>query len=158
MRLLAFGSHVTSRNRGSFQKQERKPWERGYSCETCRSDLSSILKIILCYCFYTIRSCRPVPLWLRKPFSPKSYSLDSITCKSKILIEGYSYCLHVSSKLFFIQCTRILLLILILIACLCGKCAIIYMLCRSPNMTIWRYKNVFTLIMYALCQMDTVSR
>ena len=47
MRLLAFGSHVTSRNRGSFSKQERKPWERGYFCETCRSDLSSILKINL---------------------------------------------------------------------------------------------------------------
>ena len=28
---------------------------------------------------------------------------------------------------------RILPLILMLIACLCGKCAIIYVLCRSPN-------------------------
>ena len=47
LRLLAFGSHVTSRNRGSFSEQERKPWERGYFCETCRSDFSSILKINL---------------------------------------------------------------------------------------------------------------
>ena len=46
MRLLAFGNHVTSRNRGFFSEQERKPWERGYFCETCRSDLSSILKVI----------------------------------------------------------------------------------------------------------------
>ena len=84
MRLLAFGSHVTSRNRGSFSKQQRKPWDRGYFCETCRSDLSSILKIILFYCSYTIRSCRPVPLWLRKPFSPKSYFLDSIHAKAKL--------------------------------------------------------------------------
>ena len=33
-----------------------------------------------------------------------------------------------------------------LTACLCGKCAIIYVLCRSPNMTIWRDKNAVTLI------------
>ena len=33
---------------------------------------------------------------------------------------------------------RILPLILMLIACLCGKCPIIYVLCRSPNMTIKR--------------------
>ena len=47
MRLLAFGSHVTSRNLGSFSKQKRKPWEGGYFCETCRSYLSTILKINL---------------------------------------------------------------------------------------------------------------
>ena len=45
---------------------------------------------------------------------------------------------------------RILPLILMLIACLCGKCAIIYVLCRSPNMTMWRDKNALTLIMYTL--------
>ena len=82
MRLLAFGAR-DQRNRGSFSKQERKPWERGYFCETCRSDLSSILKIHLILLLLQW-SCRPVPLWLRKPFSPKSYCLDSIHAKAKI--------------------------------------------------------------------------
>ena len=41
---------------------------------------------------------------------------------------------------------RILPLILMLTACLFGKCAIIYVLCRSPNMTISRDKNAVTLI------------
>ena len=52
---------------------------------------------------------------------------------------------------------RNLPLILMLIACLFGKCAIIYVFCRSPNDHI-EEKNAFTLIMYTLCQMDAVSR
>ena len=40
-------------------------------------------------------------LWLRKPFSQKSYSLDSMHAKAKIIIEGCPYCLHVSSELLF---------------------------------------------------------
>ena len=38
MRLPAFGSHVASRNQGSFSEQDREPWERGCFCETCRVD------------------------------------------------------------------------------------------------------------------------
>ena len=38
MRLPAFGSHVASRNQGSFLSQDRDPWERGCFCETCRVD------------------------------------------------------------------------------------------------------------------------
>ena len=40
-------------------------------------------------------------LWLRKPFSQKSYSLDSMHAKAKTIIEGCPYCLHVSSEIFF---------------------------------------------------------
>ena len=36
MRLLAFESHVASRNQGSFLNQDREPWERGCFCETYR--------------------------------------------------------------------------------------------------------------------------
>ena len=36
-----------------------------------------------------------------KPFSQKSYSLDLMHAKAKLIIEGCHYCLHVSSELFF---------------------------------------------------------
>ena len=39
--------------------------------------------------------------WLQTPFSQKSYSLDSMHAKTKIIIEGCPYCLHVSLELFF---------------------------------------------------------
>ena len=39
---------------------------------------------------------------------------------------------------------RILPLILMLIACLCGKCAIIYVFCRSPNDHIEEKKRLHT--------------
>ena len=38
MRLLAFGSHVTSGNQGSSLNQDSEPWERGCFCETYRAD------------------------------------------------------------------------------------------------------------------------
>ena len=43
---------------------------------------------------------------------------------------------------------RILPLILMLIACLCGKCAIIYVLCRSPNDHMEEKKRLHTYNVY----------
>ena len=44
-----------------------------------------------------------------------------------------------------------------LIAFLYGKCAIIYVFCRSPN-DYMKDKNALTPIIQTLCQMDAVSR
>ena len=53
---------------------------------------------------------------------------------------------------------RILPLILMLIACLRGKCARIYVSCRSPNDHMEEKKRFHTYNVYTLCQMDAVSR
>ena len=45
---------------------------------------------------------------------------------------------------------RILPLILMLTACLFGKCAIIYVVCRSPNMIMERQKRLHTYNVYIM--------
>ena len=103
------------------------------NCATGVFTIPCIVLQDLFYCSDTTRSCRPtiaVHLWLRKPFSQKSYSLDWIHAKIKNLIEGCSYCLHV---------------------CLCkGKCAIIYVFCRSPNDLIEEKKRLHTYNVYIM--------
>ena len=65
----AFGSQVTSRNRDSFSKEKREPWERGCFARLADRWICQVFKrSILFYCSDTTRSFRPVPLWLRKPF------------------------------------------------------------------------------------------
>jgi len=157
MRLLAFGSHVTSRNRGPFSKQERKPWERGYFCETCRSDLSSILKVNLILLLLHYKELQTCPLWPQSHLAQKVILLIPYMQKQNFNRRVLLLFARQFKTILYIA-YRILPLILMLIACLCGKCAIIYVLCRSPNMTIWWDKNAFTLIMYTLCQMDAASR
>ena len=81
----AFASQVTSRNRDSFSKEKRKPWERGCFARLADRWICQVFKrSILFYCPDTTRSFRPVPLWLRKPFSRISYSLDSMHSKTWI--------------------------------------------------------------------------
>ena len=65
----AFGSQVTSRNRDSFSKEKREPWERGCFARLADRWICQVFKrSIVFYCSDTTRSFRPVPLWLRKPF------------------------------------------------------------------------------------------
>ena len=69
------------------------------NCATGGFTIPCIVLQDLFYCSDTTRSCRPtiaVHLWLRKPFSQKIYSLDSMHAKSK-----FNRRVHVSSKLFF---------------------------------------------------------
>ena len=106
----------------------------------------------LFYCSDTTRGCRPtiaVHLWLRKPFSQKSYSLDSMHAKSKIYQKG-ALIVRTSVQNYFFAYH-----ILPLTLMLCGKCAITYVFCIGHLMTIQK-KNALTLIMCTLCQMGII--
>ena len=62
---------------------EREPWERGCFARLADRWICQVFKrSILFYYSDTTRSFRPVPLWLRKPFSRISYSLDSMHSKT----------------------------------------------------------------------------
>ena len=146
MRLPSLGSHVTSGNRGSFVKQEREHWERSWFCETCRSHLSSILKINLI-----------LLLWHYKELQTCTFMARLIRCMQKQTFNRRVLLSFAHQFRTIFRTPYFTPYILKLIACLYGKCAIIYVFCRSPNGHM-KGKNALTPIMYTLCQMDALPR
>ena len=86
--------------------------------------------ILLLWHYKELQTYNSCTFMAKKAICQKSYSLDWMHAKIKNLIEGCSYCLHV---------------------CLCkGKCAIIYVFCRSPNDLIEEKKRLHTYNVYIM--------